>query len=486
MITKSSPEATIAPLSGWSIESLLAEIERLAVLGSWEWEVATDKVTWSEELYRIYQLDPATFPATFAGYLAQVHPEDRQKTQSEVERAFRDCSSFDHVERVVRPDGSVRILRSRGRAIGDPTGRVVRLVGTCQDITELKETEDALQRAQVRLEEALHHCQDRVTFLEEQARNRTSFGQFVGQSRPMQEIYRRLRLAAQSDVTVLLTGESGTGKELAASAIHALSDRRDRPFVAVNCSALPDTLLESEFFGHVKGAFTGAVRDKVGLFQAADGGTLFLDEVGDMSPALQVKVLRALQEKEIRRVGDEKPIKVNVRVIAATNRELQHLISTGRIREDFYYRIHVFALRMPPLRERRKDVPLLLRHFLRQLSEGKASRTLSQDALQALVDYSWPGNVRELRNAVEYALVMAQGAVVTPLDLPAEIRGKVATRPWTTEDVAERERLRAALEEAGGNRTRAAAALRTSRVTLWKKLRRFNLAGGREGVLRQP
>jgi transcriptional regulator with PAS, ATPase and Fis domain len=473
-----NPETPNAPPTAWTIENLLSEIERLAVLGSWEWEVATDKVTWSEELYRIYQLDPATFPATFAGYLAQVHPDDRDRTRTAVERAFAEGSSFDHEERVVRADGSVRILRSRGRAIVDASGRTVRMVGTCQDVTELKEAEEALRRAKGHVEEALHRSEDRVVCLEEQVRSRTSFVKLVGQSPGMQEVYRRLRLASQSDVTVLLTGESGTGKELAAAAVHSLSDRRDGPFVRVNCSALPETLLESEFFGHVKGAFTGAVRDKAGLFQAADGGTLFLDEVGDMSPALQVKVLRALEEKEVRRVGDERTTKVNVRLLAATNRDLNQLVASGKVREDFYYRIHVFELRLPPLRERRQDIPILLGHFLRELAAGKEIRSVSAEALRVLMEYAWPGNVRELRNALEHALVMTPGPVIRAADLPAELRDRAAARIWTPEDVAERERLRTALVEAGGNRTRAAAALGTSRVTLWKKLRRFNLAFG--------
>jgi len=247
----------------------------------------------------------------------------------------------------------------------------------------------------------------------------------------------------------------------------------------VNCSAIPEPLLESEFFGHVKGAFTGALRDKPGLFHAAEGGTLFLDEVGDMSPALQVKVLRALEEKEIRRVGDERATKVSVRLIAATNRDLNRLVGSGRVREDFYYRIHVFALRLPPLRERRNDLPLLLEHFLRELGAGKPTRSLCPDALHALMEYPWPGNVRELRNAIEYSLVMAQGPSIALADLPTEIRSGRTVRAWTPEDLAERERLRTALTEAGGNRTRAAAALGTSRVTLWKKLRRFNLTPSR-------
>jgi len=535
----------------WSLDSLISEIESLASLGSWEWDVSMNRVTWSDELYRIYGLEPATSPATFEAYLDRVHVEDRDATREAVEKAFREGGSFDHEERIVRNDGSTRMLHSRGRALQDASGRVVRMVGTCQDITdgkrvlvalkqseerfrelaetitevfwiispdlqtlhylspafeqvfgvprrllverpkhwlrlvhpedreavrskvnvqvqegridftcrllrpdasvrsvrfrgfpvrdasgsiaritgitedvtELKETEDALRRAQERLEEALHRTQDRVVALEEQVRSRASFVKFVGKSAAMQEVYRRLRLAAQSDVTVLLTGESGTGKELAATSIHALSDRRSKPFVALNCSAIPEQLLESELFGHVKGAFTGAVRDKMGLFEAAEGGTLFLDEVGDMAPALQVKVLRALEEREFRRVGDERVLKVDVRLIAATNRNLPQLLASGRIRQDFYYRIRVFDLRIPPLRERREDLPLLLQHFLDELSpRGKKAARLSPEALRAVLDYSWPGNVRELRNAIEHSVVMSQGREITPADLPVEIR----------------------------------------------------------------
>jgi len=587
----------------WTLDSLISEIESLASLGSWEWHVSMNRVTWSDELYRIYGLEPATSPATFEAYLDRVHVEDRAGTRKAVEKAFREGGSFDHEERIVRNDGSIRMLHSRGRALKDASGQVVRMVGTCQDITdgkrvlvalkqseerfrelaetitevfwiispdlqtlhylspafeqvfgvprrlleerpkhwlrlvhpedrdavrvkvnaqvqegridvtcrllrpdasvrsvrfrgfpvrdasgvivritgiteditELKETEDALRRAQERLEEALHRTQDRVVALEEQVRSRASFVKFVGKSAAMQEVYRRLRLAAQSDVTVLLTGESGTGKELAATSIHALSDRRSKPFVALNCSAIPEQLLESELFGHVKGAFTGAVRDKTGLFEAAEGGTLFLDEVGDMAPALQVKVLRALEEREFRRVGDERVVRVDVRLLAATNRNLQQLVAAGRIRQDFYYRIRVFDLRIPPLRDRREDLPLLLQHFLQELSpRGKVPARLSPEALRAVMDYPWPGNVRELRNAIEHSVVMSQGREITPADLPVEIREGTAPT-WSPEESEERERLRSALERTGWNRTRAAADLGTSRVTLWKKLRRFQL-----------
>jgi transcriptional regulator with PAS, ATPase and Fis domain len=294
----------------------------------------------------------------------------------------------------------------------------------------------------------------------------------------MQEVFRRLRLAAQSDVTVLLTGESGTGKELAARAIHALSARKDKPFFAINCSAIPETLLESEFFGHVKGAFTGAIRDKIGVFQAADGGTLFLDEIGDTSPLLQLKLLRVLQENEIRRVGDDRAVKINVRLITATNRNLQTLLAAGTLREDFYYRIHVFEITLPPIRERRADIQLLVNHFMEENAKifHREVNEIAQDALQRLQEYGWPGNVRELKNAIEHAFVTVAGNCITLWDLPLEVqRPSLKTSSPSTSssslDPAEEIRIREALQQAHGNKTEAAKLLGVSRVTLWKKLK---------------
>jgi PAS domain S-box-containing protein len=339
-------------------------------------------------------------------------------------------------------------------------------------------------------EEALRKSEETVVRLEEQAGARNCLERLVGKSAPMQEVYRRIRLASQSDVTVLLTGESGTGKELAAGAIHSLGARRQKRFLAVNCSAIPEALLESELFGHVKGSFTGAVRDKVGLFQAADGGTLFLDEIGDMSPTLQVKVLRALQEREVRRVGDEKAVKVDVRLIAATNRDLSALVSEQKMREDFYYRIRVFEVRMPPLRSRREDVPLLLDFFLREFSSGlkRTVRKVDGAALKRLMDHEWPGNVRELRNAVEHAFVTVHGDRIAVENLPPELRGE-SQRGETTkklpaaglrarfsdEEARERERIVEELRKAGGNRTKAAKSLGISRVTLWNRMTRYGI-----------
>ncbi|MCH5374864.1 MAG: sigma 54-interacting transcriptional regulator, partial [Planctomycetes bacterium] len=237
--------------------------------------------------------------------------------------------------KVLAQDGRELYIHGSVRLLYDPGGRTVGAVGAFVDMTSFV------------------LANEKIALLERQTRPRDTFQQLAGRSPAMQEVFRRLRLAADSDVTVLLTGESGTGKELAAAAIHSVSDRRDKPFLAVNCSAMPESLLESELFGHVKGAFTGAIRDKLGVFQAADHGTLFLDEIGDVSPSIQVKLLRVLQEREIRRVGDDRTTTIDVRLITATNRNLRQLIASGDIRDDFYYRIRVFEIPLPPLRQRR-------------------------------------------------------------------------------------------------------------------------------------
>ncbi|GJL52492.1 MAG: sigma-54-dependent Fis family transcriptional regulator [Nitrospirales bacterium] len=370
--------------------------------------------------------------------------------------------------KVLGKDGRELYLYGNVSVLRNEQGNVVGAVGTFTDLT------------------SFILSNEKIAVLEEQTRSRDAFQQLVGKSQVMQEVFRRLRLAAQSDVSVLVTGESGTGKELAARAIHALSSRKDQPFFAINCSAIPETLLESELFGHVKGAFTGAIRDKAGVFQAADGGTLFLDEIGDTSPLLQLKLLRVLQEGEIRRVGDERAIKINVRLITATNKELKQALACGDMREDFYYRIRVFEITMPLLRERREDIPLLTNHFIDVYSKiySHSVTGMAQDAMQHLVKYSWPGNVRELRNAIEHTFVTVEGDYLTLLDLPSEIRlpayqtstsHKTATSPVSSELEQERNRILSALRETNGRKLEASKLLGISRVTLWKKLQKFGI-----------
>jgi two-component system response regulator HydG len=271
---------------------------------------------------------------------------------------------------------------------------------------------------------------DRNRQLESQLRERegTPGEGLVGNSAPMREVTRMIDAVAYSATTVLVTGESGTGKELVARALHAKSPRRAHPFVALNCGALTETLLESELFGHVKGAFTGAQRDQKGLFDAADGGTIFLDEIGDIPPATQVRLLRVLQEGEIKRVGAADSVRVDVRVIAATHRDLPKLVKAGRFREDLFYRLNVINVPLPSLRDRVEDIPLLAHHFLRRYAErlGKKVRTVAPEAVELLCSYRWPGNVRELENAVERAVVLCRGDAVTPADLPPAVTGRTA------------------------------------------------------------
>ncbi|MBI5776658.1 MAG: sigma-54-dependent Fis family transcriptional regulator [Nitrospirae bacterium] len=307
-----------------------------------------------------------------------------------------------------------------------------------------------------------------------------SFHQILGKSKPMREVFDLIRRVADSQTNVLITGESGTGKELAAKAIHFNSDRRSGPFVPVNCAAIPEALLESELFGHMKGAFTDAKGDKRGLFEEAHGGTLFLDEISELPVMLQAKLLRAIQEKEIRRVGSTKSIAVDVRIIAATNLSLTDEVKAKRFREDLYYRLNVIEIRMPPLRERREDILLLVDAFLKKCADAsrKMVKGIVESALALLMDYPWPGNVRELENVIERAVTLARGEKVMPEDLPPAIHGSrgdkkviddAADRTLPLDEV-EKEYILRILDKTGGNKYQAAQILGIDRKTLYRKL----------------
>ena len=317
-----------------------------------------------------------------------------------------------------------------------------------------------------------------------------TFHGLIGADPAMREIYRLIELAATSDVSVLITGESGTGKELVANAVHKLSHRADNPLLKVNCGALSETILESELFGHVKGAFTGAFQDRTGRFEAADSGTIFLDEIGEVSPRLQVKLLRVLQNQQFERVGESYTRQVDVRVIAATNRDLAAAMRHGKFREDLYYRLRVFPIRLPPLRQRKDDIPLLVEHFMARFREktGRLIRGLDEDAMRAVMDYCWPGNIRELENAIEYAFVTCHGEWAGIFDLPEELRrlelrhetcrnneqetnsapAATASGVTTAEILRDPDRLAHLIAEAEGNKAEAARRLGVSRKTIWK------------------
>ena len=316
------------------------------------------------------------------------------------------------------------------------------------------------------------------TRLREQMDKKFGLQSFVGESPVIEHVLETIRQVAPSRASVLITGESGTGKELAAHAIHQLSPRRRGPFIAVHCAALSPQLLESELFGHEKGAFTGASERRIGRFEQAAGGTLFLDEIGDIDAATQVKILRVLGERAFERVGGNKTINADVRLVAATNRDLAKMVAEGKFREDLYFRLNVVQLHLPPLRDRSEDIPLLAEHFLREAAKenDKPARELTSDAMRCLAAYPWPGNVRELRAAIEHGVVMANGPKITLRDLPANVRsaapGAAAARGPLPLNLGETELnlMRRALAECKGNRTLAAKKLGISRRTLHRKL----------------
>jgi len=323
--------------------------------------------------------------------------------------------------------------------------------------------------------------------LKTQLHSKYGLENIIGHSPPMQEVFETIKQVAPTRATVLIQGESGTGKELAARALHRLSPRENAPFIPVHCAALSSNLLESELFGHEKGAFTGATERRKGRFELADGGTLFLDEISEIDPAVQVKILRVLEERRFERVGGMEPIDVDVRLITATNRNLEQMVAAGDFREDLFYRLDVVTLTLPPLRERSGDIPLLLHHWLQRFKAENAKEAIegfTPDAIELLIGYAWPGNVRELRNVVENMVVMARGNRLGVRDVPARLREKTAhaTRsseagvPVGTLDDMEKQMIIRTLEACGGNRTRAAEQLGVSRRTLHRKINEYGLS----------
>lgn len=344
------------------------------------------------------------------------------------------------------------------------------------------------------VQRSLDHCRllRENTKFREELKSKDEWSPLVGSSPAMLEVYKLVARVSESKSTVLLQGESGTGKELIARAIHGNSLRRNKPFVPVNCGALPDTLLESEMFGYEKGAFTGAVGMKTGLFESATGGTLFLDEIGELGQALQVKLLRVMQDHEVRRVGGTSSIKVDVRIIAATNRDLEQLLKEGKFRDDLFYRLNVVRITLPSLIERQEDIPMLAHHFLQKWGAGapRAVRGFHPDTLVLLKQYRWPGNVRELENAIERAVSLSHGPLLTPDDLPVAIRQ--ASRSDSKPDVAEanevyltleeveKRHLVRVLKETKGNKVKAAKILGIDRRTLYRMAERFGLDLGED------
>lgn len=361
---------------------------------------------------------------------------------------------------IVRKDGTCLNTIKKASLLRDESGRVLGAVETIADTSELE-----------RLDRKVESLSRKLT-------DGGDYHGIIGSSTPMRKVIQLIDKAAQSDAPVMIYGESGTGKELVAEAIHECGVRRDGPFVKLNCAALNASLLESELFGHIKGAFTGAYRHRQGRFEAADGGDIFLDEIGDISEPVQVKLLRVLENKQVERVGDHRPIRVDVRIISATNKNIADLITTKRFREDLFFRINVIPIQLPPLRERKEDIPLLVQHFIRRLrrSTGKPIEGLSPVTLQQFMNHSWPGNIRELKSALEFAFVVAEGGSLDIEHLPPQLGGgSRSCEPPAVEHPTEKETLIEALRRTNGNQTQAARLLGVNRVTVWNRMRKYGI-----------
>jgi PAS domain S-box-containing protein len=364
---------------------------------------------------------------------------------------------------VVRKDGSYLNVLKNASLLREADGTVIGAVETFTDISDIEERDEKIEQ----LSKLLH--------------GNTDFQGMVGKSESMQRVFEVVRKASMSDAPVIIYGETGTGKELVAHAIHNLGPRRDKPYIQVNCAALNENLLESEMFGHVKGAFTGAHMQRKGRLEAANGGDIFLDEIGDVPLSIQIKLLRILETKQFERVGDYQPIKTDVRIITATNKDLEQLIAQGKFREDFFFRINFVPIHLPPLRDRADDIPLLAEHFVRllQRSSGKEILGIDPEAMDFLVDYRWPGNIRELRGALEYAFVVAESGRIFLKHFPARmtspgIRHEIlASAPFT-----EKEALVDALIKSDGNQTHAARILGVNRVTVWHRVKKYGIDPG--------
>lgn len=444
------------------------------------WESMADGVFTLDSEGRITSWNPAM--ETISGYKAQ-EVLGKPCSYLNFNRCFGDDCPAGIEEcgilRDKRPEHTECFLRHKdgydvpiikcARVVRDAYGRLRGVVETVTDLTELKEARKKVEEALIRLSE-LHR-----------------FDRIIGKSRGIQQVFYAIKAAALSDATVLIQGESGTGKELVAGAIHYNSARSHMPLITVNCSALSETLLESELFGHIKGAFTGALRDRKGRFEEADGGTIFLDEVGEISPYIQVKLLRVLQEKEIERVGESLRRKIDIRIIAATKRDLLELVKRGEFREDLYYRLKVFPIQIPPLRSRKEDIPLLVSHFISEQNRktGKNIQGVSQRAMRILMDYNWPGNVRELENSIEHAFVLCDNEYIDVFDLPLEIR-QLAYQPlkrnfslktgyFYKRGSLTKQQLIELLHKCNWNKAEVARQIGLSRTAVWKYMKKWEI-----------
>lgn len=463
-------------------ETYLAEAQRLSHTGSFGWDVSSGEIYWSRETFRIFEYEPAA-KAAIDLVRQRTHPQDKVAVQEFIDRVSREKSEFDFEHRLLLPDGSVKHVRVVGRPSEDESGRF-EFVGVITDVTERKRAEADLKEALDEIKKLRDQLYKENIALREEVDKASMFEEIVGESPALQAVLARVAKVAPTESTVLITGETGTGKELIARAIHKRSQRSYRAFVSVNCAAIPTTLIASELFGHEKGAFTGALQRRLGRFELAEGGTIFLDEIGELPPETQIALLRVLQEREFERVGGSQPIRADVRVITATNRDLEGAIDTGAFRKDLFYRLNVFPIEIPPLRERREDIPTLVEYFIHRFSRraGKKLGTIEKRTLELLESYSWPGNIRELQNVIERSVIVCETEPfsVDPSWLSVESSSRREGRlPFAKKSAAqEKEAIETVLEATGGRisgPSGAAAQLGIPASTLESKIRSLKI-----------
>jgi PAS domain S-box-containing protein len=463
-------------------EVYLAEAQRISRIGSFAWKVSSGELFWSEENYRILGYEPGTKPTMELVY-QRIHPEDIALVQQTQERAVRDGKDWDLQVRLLTPDGLVKHVRVRAHATRDDSGNL-EFVGAAADVTEQHESRASLESAFAEIEKLKEELFRENLALKEEIDQTSLFEEIVGSSEPLRRVLTQVTRVAPTDSTVLITGETGTGKELIARAIHRRSARSSRAFVSANCAAIPAALIGSELFGHEKGAFTGATQRRLGRFELAEGGTLFLDEVGDLPAETQIALLRVLQERQFERIGGNQSIAVDVRIIAATNRDLKAAIDTGTFRSDLFYRLNVFPIDVPPLRDRKEDIPMLVEYLTERYAGkiGKKIKNIDKGTLTMFQAYHWPGNIRELQNVIERAVILCDGETFSvdevwlhhDSSLPSE-SSKSLGRLGANQ---EKELIESALTESRGKvagPSGAAARLGIPRSTLETKIRSLGI-----------
>jgi PAS domain S-box-containing protein len=466
-------------------ESYLAEAQRLSHTGSFAHDPARGEITyWSEESYRTFGFDPAAGPVSYAEARSRVHPDDLKRFDEYRERGIREKTGCSIDFRLLLPDGSIKHVHCVSRPVFNTTGTVVELVGTNMDVTEQHQARAALEKAFDEIKQLKDELYRENLALKEEIDQASMFEEIVGTSPVLRRVLVQVAKVAPTDSTVLIAGETGTGKELIARAIHKRSQRSTRAFVSVNCAAIPQALIGSELFGHEKGAFTGATQRRLGRFELADGGTLFLDEVGDLPAETQISLLRVLQERQFERIGGNQPIAVDVRIIAATHRDLKAAINAGAFRSDLYYRLSVFPIGVPPLRERKDDIPLLVEYLIERYASkaGKKIKNIHKRTLELFQAYDWPGNIRELQNVIERAVILCDGETfsVDELWLQSESPGRSGAGHGLARIGADQERelIESALTESRGRvagPSGAATRLGIPRSTLETKIRRLGI-----------